>query len=164
MAITTFAAGNIIKSAEVNTNFNNSIDGLGEVKMFALSISGAVTKASLQGRGWAICDGTTPAVQGISTPTIATTPDLTESFIRGSANETTGGTGGSSTVTLDETQIPSHTHTVTSNTDNELGNNVIDSKGAGTGTFQYTSSSTGGGLAHENKPPYYNICYFMKVK
>ena len=41
-------------------------------------MTGAITKATLQSYGWAICDGTTPATQGISSPTITTTPDLQE--------------------------------------------------------------------------------------
>ena len=77
----------------INNAYNNSKDELGEIKMFDLSRSGAVTKATLQGRGWAICDGTTPASQGITDPTITTTPDLRTKFLRHSANETTGGTG-----------------------------------------------------------------------
>ena len=44
-------------------------------------MTGALTKSQLQGYGWAICDGTTPASQGISDATI-TTPDLRERFLR----------------------------------------------------------------------------------
>lgn len=127
---------------------------LGEVKQFALSLTGAVTKATLQSKGWAICDGTTPASQGISSPTITTTPDLREKFLRHSANETTGGTGGSSTNT--------HSHTDT---------NVGNYRATGT-----TSQNDGGlystgvvSISIENTtinilPPYYDICYFIKVK
>ncbi len=32
---------------------------LGEVRMFAISETGAITKLTLQNKGWAICDGTT---------------------------------------------------------------------------------------------------------
>jgi len=79
--------------------FGVQSDGiLGEVRMFALSVSGAVTKASLQARGWAICDGTTAAAQGITSPTItAATPNLENKFIRGSDDEASSGTGGSET-------------------------------------------------------------------
>ncbi len=136
---------------------------LGEVKQFALSLTGAVTKATLQSKGWAICDGTTPASQGIADATITTTPDLRERFLRHSADETTGGTGGASTVTLDVSQIPAHTHNIhyERNTANSSTSVVGGYEGAnGTATTQ----STGGGLAHENKPPYYDICYFIKVK
>jgi len=133
---------------------------LGEVRQFALSITGAVTKATLQSKGWAICDGTTPESQGISDAIITTTPDLREKFLRHSANETTGGTGGASTVTLDITQIPSHRHTITGGT--STGSSAF-AAASGTSTTMNTSF-TGGGLAHENLPPYYDICYFIKVK
>jgi microcystin-dependent protein len=161
MAFTTFTSGTLAKSSEVNENFTNSRDDLGEIKAFALSVSGAVTKASLQGRGWAICDGTTPADQGIASATITTTPDLREKFLRHSANETTGGTGGLSEVTLTEAQMPAHTHTY------HRWPTGTGGWGTGSGMASSTISntgSTGNGEAHENKPPYYDICYFIKVK
>lgn len=156
--------GNLDLSGTLNTTGNNvSYDELGEIKTFAISVTGAVTKASLQARGWAICDGTTPAAQGISDATITTTPDLRERFLRHSANETTGGTGGASTVTLDITQIPAHNHTLnyirsTTGTRTKITGGFDGTSGS------TTTSSTGGGLSHENKPPYYDICYFIKVK
>ena len=148
-------------SYETYNQYDNSKDELGEIKQFALSMTGAVTKASLQGRGWAICDGTTPADQGISSPTIATTPNLQEKFIRGSSNETTGGTGGASTVTLDTTQIPAHTHAYYIASSTSPGSAA---QYGGSGSSSLTTGSAGGGLAHENKPPYYDIVYFIKVK
>jgi microcystin-dependent protein len=30
-------------------------------------------------------------------------------------------------------------------------------------THTFTSDATGGGLAHENRPPYYALAYIMKV-
>ena len=98
MVTYTFTNGETADADEVNQNFTDveqDVGLLGEVRMFALSMTGAVTKASLQGKGWAICDGTTPASQGITSPTIETTPDLQEKFIRMSDDETSGTTGGS---------------------------------------------------------------------
>lgn len=49
--------------------------------------------------GWVLCDGNN------------STPDLTDRFILGrSGNANSGGTGGSNTVTIAETNLPSHTH------------------------------------------------------
>jgi microcystin-dependent protein len=50
--------------------------------------------------GWALCDGTGGA------------PDLRDRFVVGAGSTyAVGATGGANTVTLDTTQIPSHTHT-----------------------------------------------------
>lgn len=95
---------------------------LGEIKMFHLSITGSVTKAALQARGWAICDGTTPAAQGISSPTITTTPDLQDQFIRMSNDETSGSTGGSATQSY---TVQNNTYTSIVSVDSGAGNNVV---------------------------------------
>jgi microcystin-dependent protein len=57
--------------------------------------------------GWALCDGTSG------------TPNLRDRFVVGAGTTyAVGDTGGANTVTLDTTQIPSHTHTgTTANTD-----------------------------------------------
>lgn len=54
--------------------------------------------------GWALCDGTN------------STPDLTDRFILGrAAASNTNTTGGSNTVTLATTNLPSHTHSFSAN-------------------------------------------------
>ena len=147
---------------------------LGEVKQFALSMTGSVTKASLQALGWAICDGTTPASQGITTPTIETTPDLQEKFLRHSANETTGGTGGGTThshqwgVKISGGSHPEYTYSsVTSNnseatkqTYNSAGTVIDIPKGVG----EYWNGDLYTSKESSSVPPYYDIVYFMKVK
>ena len=139
---------------------------LGEVKMFALSMTGAVTKASLIIKGWAICDGTTPAVQGITSPTIDTTPNLQEKFLRMSDDETSGGTGGKDAVkwvdyqtTYDgENYIATHYEGSSAN-----GNKLYDSSGAlvSISNSSYLSQI---GYTETNIPAYYEVAYFMKVK
>lgn len=119
---------------------------LGEVRMFALSMTGAVTKAALQAAGWAICDGTTPASQGISSPTIETTPNLEDKFLRMSDDETSGSTGGAAT----------HTHTIV-----ESGSGPGDKIMGGNTAADYYELTTG---SSSNLPPYYEVAYFMKVK
>jgi len=134
---------------------------LGEVKMFALSMTGAVTKASLQGKGWAICDGTTPATQGISSPTITTTPNLEHKFIRMSDDDSSGSTGGADTHTLTEAEMPSHDHSYTHYGPSGDG----EESGVGqSGLFGATTGATGGDGAHNNLPSYYEMAFFMKVK
>lgn len=52
--------------------------------------------------GWALCNGSNG------------TPDLRDRFVVGAGSSyAVGATGGANTVTLDATQIPSHTHTIT---------------------------------------------------
>lgn len=64
-----------------------------------------------------------------------------------------GSGGGSETVTLDITQIPSHTHTYNKATVNTYSATSGASSLVNVDTGQQTGSS-GGGLAHNNMPPY----------
>ncbi len=169
--------------------------------------------------GWALCDGSNG------------TPDLRGRFIvgyNGSQNKTSpvdindssynqpgnlsdfpkapvalqeGNTGGSKTVTLDKTQIPSHSHSATTSgqdgghshalrldtgtggsfgggkmlhmtniagqmngvtIDNVLANDTVPIDGGGHG-HTITVGDTGGGAAHENRPPFYVLAFIMKL-
>ena len=154
--------GDILYASEVN-----SVMGLlGEVRMFALSISGAVTKAYLQGKGWAICDGTTPAAQGISDPTITTTPNLEHKFIRMSNDESSGGTGGE-----DEHNHQWYNEGGTSGddaiatvTDSGEDYNSFDSTGAVVSLDGTNLSKDYYTAKVDTKPPYYELAFFIKVK
>lgn len=107
--------------------------------------------------GWVECDGSVLS-DGDSVYNGQTLPDLNGGeFLRG--NATSGGTGGESTHTLTTAEMPAHTHTV------ERG------AGATTGAEQGSSASatmntgsTGSGNAHENKPPYYDMVWIMRIK
>ena len=181
--------------------------------------------------GWALCNGSNG------------TPDLRDRFVVGAGSTySVGATGGSNTVTLDATQIPSHTHTLsatgttsgqsaghthtfsgttsgqsaththsvsdpghshtiaptstgesqagggwsgpgfggsstsTATTGITLGNASADHTHTYSGTTSAvsgdhthtvtvtgTSGATGGGLAHENRPPYYALAYIMRL-
>ena len=90
--------------------------------------------------GWALCDGTSGR------------PDLRDRFIVGAGSTyAIGATGGSNTVTLDTTQIPSHTHTgsgTSGSTDlshthtgsGNTGNNSVDHSHTGSGTTSAVSN------------------------
>jgi len=176
MVTYTFTNGTVADADEVNQNFDDVEQDtglLGEVRMFALSMTGAVTKASLQGKGWAICDGTTPVAQGITSPTIETTPDLSNRFIKCSDDETSG----------TEDASPEHNHLW--GKDTSSGNRAIS--GETSGGNSYTTRSFDSSGSEENfyvaggagsgpldgdyytdnstvEPPYYELAFFMKVK
>ena len=168
----TFTNGTTADADEVNANFTyveqqlGQLGHLGEIRMFALSMSGAITKASLQGKGWAICDGTTPVNQGITSPTIETTPDLQEKFLRMSNDETSGTTGGSDTHQHESPISVSSPRICWKQDGNVFGT-------GGTITTDRVASTTGV-ATHNNAsslvsatstlPTYYEVAYFMKVK
>lgn len=119
--------------------------------------------------GWALCDGANG------------TPNLVNKFIRGAT--TSGGEGGYADATL-----PSHTHTGTTNSNGShthdidnvvrqggsyndrndgIGNLVspydISTQAAGEHTHTFTTNSTGDSATNKNLPPYYELCYIVKV-
>jgi microcystin-dependent protein len=95
------------------------------------------------------------------------TPDLRNRFVVGAGtggNYSPGDTGGANSVTLTVDQIPPHSHiyqnqvaiTNASERPWPASNNDCRLDDANT-------SSTGGGQSHENRPPYYALCYIMKT-
>jgi microcystin-dependent protein len=112
--------------------------------------------------GWALCDGNNG------------TPNLKGRFIVGydpgdtdynAVNVSPGKTGGEKTHTLSVPEMPSHSHTWLHGTEQ-------DDSGSGGSNREYTQAggsdsgviqATGGGGAHENRPPYYTLAYIMKL-
>lgn len=112
--------------------------------------------------GWKLCDGQNG------------TPDLRNRFIVGAGDTyTVGQTGGSNTVTLTTDQMPKHSHSIrASNRYNEYpiaASGYGGSSGSGslqllTGSYpEAYATSTGGGKSHENRPPYYALCFIMFI-
>ena len=117
--------------------------------------------------GWAICDG------GNSTP------DLRNRFIVGAGSGSiygVGETGGAKEVTLTVGQMPSHNHIKSGYETLKLvpagshqrnlddGNySGIDSVNGALHTLQNSFGDTGGNQPHENRPPFYALCYIMKL-
>ena len=128
---------------------------LGQVIWMDLSIAGAVSKATLQGVGWAIQDGTTPATQGIASADITTTRNLENKFIRASDDELSSATGGADTM--------AHTHTIAVTgwgTASAATGKVTTSGSAGASASPNTSAASN----TENRPAFFEMVAFMKVK
>ena len=125
--------------------------------------------------GWALCDGTNG------------TPDLRDRFILSvSASEDPGETGGSHTKTLSVSNLPSHTHSFTTDsagahdhslyisgsapahpTGAKMEANGDDYGGhigsAGAHTHSGTTDATGNGSSFDIRPKYYKLAFIMKL-
>ena len=90
-------------------------------------------------------------------------PDLRTKFIVGSGNGySLGSTGGAASVTLTTQEIPAHTHTVNM-TNGASGGSTVPAHNTGSGVTTFGSGSTGGGQAHENRPPYLTVNFIIKT-
>ena len=108
--------------------------------------------------GWALCDGTNG------------TPDLRNRFIIGAGGTyNSGETGGESVHVLTIDEMPKHSHKMkydstgwtairqSHGTDGIVENTTSSYDG------QYSTEEVGNGNAHNNMPPYYALCYIMKL-
>lgn len=87
---------------------------------------------------------------------------IKDTFLLGAGDTYTGGaTGGEATHTLTVEEIPSHAHNYTLYKYNNLNNATGSSSTFWNGTNTVASSSTGGGEAHNNMPPYL-VVYMWK--
>ena len=100
-----------------------------------------------------------------------TAPDLNNSnrFLRGSDGNT-GVTGGAEQVALSGTELASHDHQArTVYNGSSMNSSAGSESGAGSGSSYEDSDreaikSEGGDSAHENRPPFFNVTYIMRVK
>jgi len=119
--------------------------------------------------------GQTAVVESNSTEVItiegswATNPDATSvykiitppRFLRG--NITSGTTGGESSHELTTAEMPSHYHSYTKV--GTMSNNFgLGSKAGATSSSTSNTGSAGSGDFHENRPPFYDIVWIMRVK
>lgn len=103
--------------------------------------------------GWQVCDGTNG------------TPDLRDKFVLGAGTKHgVGNTGGSEEVTLTVGQMPSHYHQVESKFgEASTGANTLARTISNTSVIRSSTASVGGSEPHPNMPPYYALCYIMKL-
>lgn len=108
--------------------------------------------------GWALCDGQNGR------------PDLRGKFIVGYDSgsvdySTVGATGGAAAVSLTAAQNGPHTHTYidtyhTETNDTDAGSNARPYQ---TQNQAKVTGSSGLGAPHENRPPFYTLCYIIRV-
>ncbi len=163
----TGATGPTGSSGTNGTNGSNGATGAtgpqgpsisGMIVMFGGSIAGNFDATGLGigvWLGWAIANGAN------------TTVDLRGRFIVGYDDgqidyNAVGKTGGYKEIFLTLSQIPPHNHTYTSQL---TINNSFDEGGEPQpGVLETgTTSLEGGGLPHENRPPYYTLAYVIKL-
>ena len=144
--------GSSITNIQAGQVVGNSIFVQGMIIMWNSTVATIPT-------GFVLCDGSNG------------TPDLRGRFVVGhhptNNDYEINDTGGSESVTLTVAQMPSHKHDTTFDNKKYFpggGSTSISFGGAGgypADTF--TMSNEGGGQSHENRPPYYALCYIMKT-
>ena len=109
--------------------------------------------------GFVLCDGNN------------STPDLRGRFIVGhhpsNGDYDVNDTGGAETVTLTVAQMPTHNHPTSFDGKKYFpggGSTTIGFGGAGGYPADvFSMSNTGSSQSHENRPPYFALCYIMKT-
>ena len=135
------------------TNLNNIETG---IEQLSVGLAGIITlwsgaKIAIPS-GWFLCDGTNG------------TPNLQDRFIIGAGSTyAVGATGGESTHVLTTEELPAHNHSYPSVINGTSGTSPIFDSGIQYSTSTGATGNTGSGTAHENKPPYYALCYIMKA-
>ena len=152
-------------SVSGNVAVNGAVSGYGTAPVGCIILwSGAANNVP---EGWALCNGQNG------------TPDLRNRFVVGAGGEyAVGATGGEKTHALTESEMPRHRHEWVGD-DQLAGIEPGASEAIRTTTTRYDASSSlggswssqvygtsyaGSGAAHENRPPFYALCYIMRVR
>ena len=127
----------------------NALMPYGMIMMWA----GAVSQIPA---GWVLCDGGNGS------------PNLRGLFVVGAGpgSYPVGDKGGTNEVQLTIDQMPSHTHMhrhLPAYFGDAGGNAMAQGGGTKAEPPKWETDATGRGLPHENRPPYYALCYIMKV-
>lgn len=120
---------------------------------------------------WALCDGT----QG--------TPNLIAKFVKGAPPSTEAGAiGGQDQIVLTTNQLPAHNHATSGSTLHSHQVNITNPSGGGpfkggfqeanqdSGSFTWdqqqsgvTLQNAGNSGQHENRPPFFEVAYIMRL-
>ena len=165
VAVQSLEATDLVVNGNVKTSTSGSFAGYGITPVGGIIMwSGSPNQIP---DGWALCNGQTSNGKK--------TPDLSGKFVVGySASDSdynsVGNTGGEKSVALTVAQMPSHSHSATvkvsglaaaSNGDKDFFAPSWKSQNA---SDTITTSTAGSGQSHENRPPYFAICFIMRVK
>lgn len=158
----TFAAAATVSgnaTVEGDLTVSGALSGYGSVPVGTIVLwSGSANNIP---DGWKLCNGQDG------------TPDLRGRFVVGhdprDGDYSVNKTGGEKTHTLSVNEMPSHSHGVPISIWGYSGSRGDYWEFAAPESYyshktSLSSSSVGGGKAHENRPPYYALCYIMRVK
>ena len=151
--------------------------GVGDVPNGWLLCNGDAVSRTTYAQLFAVLDTEYGVGDGSTTFNV---PDFvtTNKFPRAATNDAgRGSTGGESTHTLSTSEMPSHTHgvndsghthgggasAVTASAYFGVNNDVRSQANTSSATTGISNQNTGGGGAHENKPPYLDVHFIIAV-
>ncbi|MCF7838208.1 MAG: tail fiber protein [Candidatus Marinimicrobia bacterium] len=149
-------AGAVTVAGNVTVDPPSGFTGHGTVPVGAIIMwSGAIHTIP---RGWALCDGGTHSGH--------TTPDLRDRFVVGAGQSYAhGDTGGANFHQLTIAEMPDHHHAYDYRSENKGYWGLAEKHdGFWKNTKDENSGHAGGDQPHENRPPYYALCYIMRVQ
>lgn len=157
--------GSLHVAGDLSVTEPSSISGKGTIPIGGIVIwSGEVAKIP---EGWALCNG--QVASGLPTP------NLTDQFVIGvSSRYERNQTGGEKEVELKDAHLPPHAHNFRfkgANLDLAWKDNsyLFDATEHYPNNVRHKTTGITGGLngntmPHDNMPPYYALCYIMRVK
>ena len=137
----------------VTESMLNNYDFEGEIPPGVIVMwSGAVSEIP---NGWVLCDGNNG------------TPCLLDRFVVGAGSTyNVGDTGGEATHKLTVLELPRHVHSLNMiDKEDTLApvKNILGTKGNSYGSNNAMTGVQGDDKPHNNMPPYYALCYIMKI-